>query len=144
MPPSPADPDAPDQLGLAAQAMLFGVLFGTAVIAAVSWGVRTLQAGRPVPATPDPASGVALLILAGELGGAFAGGAAAWLLMAPIDSIYRRGGLTMVTAFATLVVSLIGIPVDIWLGRSGLLALSGFCALGCLWLSRRLRRRAGA
>jgi hypothetical protein len=61
--------------------------------------------------------------------------------MAPIRSYYRRGGLAIVAGFATVALALIStVPIDHFVGRSGLLALSGACALLCLglaWLARR-------
>ncbi|MGH7701821.1 MAG: hypothetical protein ACREMO_01915, partial [Gemmatimonadales bacterium] len=61
---------------------------------------------------------------------------AAWTLMAPITSYFRRGALAILSGFATLVVSLVAVPVDRFLGRPGLAALAGGCALGCFLLSR--------
>ena len=133
----PGDPDAPseDFLGLAVASVLFGILIGAGVIAAALWAVRTLQIEAPAPA-PGELGGAGLLLLGGTMGGLVLGAGAAWTLMAPITSYFRRGGLAILTGFATLVVSLVAVPVDRFLGRPGLAALAGGCALGCLLLSR--------
>jgi hypothetical protein len=135
----PGDPDAPqhDYLGLAVASVAFGILLGTGVITAALWGVRMLQAGTAATATPDPAGPAAILLLAGTLGGVGAGAAAAWTLMWPVGSLYRRGGLAMVSGFASLVFALIAMPLDGLFGRAGLLGYAGLCALGCLLIARR-------
>ena len=132
----PGDPNAPreDFLGLAVASVVFGILIGAGVIAAALWGVRTLQLDAP-PA-PGELGGAGVLLLGGTMGGLVLGAGAAWTLMAPITSYFRRGGLAILTGFATLVVSLIAVPVDRFLGRPGLAALAGGCALWCLLLSR--------
>jgi hypothetical protein len=124
---------------LAIRSVVLGVLFGTAVIALALWGVRTLQLSSP-PEPPQLGSAPGMLLVAGTFGGLLAGGAVAWSLMAPIGSLYRRGALSMVSGFGTLVVSLLTIPLDRSLGRAGLLLLALACAAGCLWLGLRARR----
>jgi hypothetical protein len=134
---------APDAEGdlviLAIRSVVLGILIGTALIALVLWGVRTLQLSSP-PETPQLGSAPGMLLLAGTFGGLFIAGAVAWSLMAPIDSYYRRGALAMVSGFGTLVVSLLTIPLDGALGRTGLMLLALACAAGSLWLGLRARR----
>ncbi|HUL70371.1 MAG TPA: hypothetical protein VLT17_09090 [Gemmatimonadales bacterium] len=124
---------------LAIRSVALGMLIGSAVIALVLWGVRTLQLSSP-PESPQLGSAPGVLLVAGTFGGLFMGGAVAFRLMAPIGSLYRRGALAMVSGFGTLVVSLVTIPLDRALGRTGLLFQALACALGCLWLARRARR----
>jgi hypothetical protein len=128
-----------DLVVLAIRSVALGVLFGTAVVALTLWGVRTLQLSSP-PEPPQLGSAPGMLLVAGTFGGLLAGGAVAWSLMAPIGSLYRRGALSMVSGFGTLVVSLLAIPLDRSLGRAGLLLLALACAAGCLWLGLRARR----
>jgi hypothetical protein len=124
---------------LAIRSVALGMLIGSAVIALALWGVRTLQLSSP-PESPQLGSAPGVLLVAGTFGGLFMGGAVAFRLMAPIGSLYRRGALAMVSGFGTLVVSLVTIPLDRALGRTGLLLQALACALGCLWLARRARR----
>jgi hypothetical protein len=64
----------------------------------------------------------------------------AWALLGPIDSTYRRGGLALVCAFATVILMLICIPVHQLTGRSGLLVLLGLSAATAILQGRRARR----
>jgi hypothetical protein len=65
---------------------------------------------------------------------------ASWRLLEPVASTYRRGGLSIVSAFATVLLMLICIPVNQLLGRSGLLGLLGLCAITAVMLARQARR----
>lgn len=135
------EPGTPDQLGLALQATASGTLFGLAAVAATMWLVRTLQASGAAPLTPTPADPIATLVLVGWIGGAAAGAAAAWLVMRPIPSAYRRGGLSMVAGFATLLLAFVTAPVDSLFGRWGLLGLAAAAAAAGLAMARRARQK---
>jgi hypothetical protein len=73
--------------------------------------------------------------LLGILGAAFA----TWRLLAPIGSVYRRGGLSIVSAFATVLLMLVCIPVNQVFGRNGLLMLLAASAALAIILSRLAR-----
>lgn len=140
--PNPLGPDAPerDYVPLAFNAMAFAILLGTGTIAVVLWGVRSLQAGSAPTETPSLGSPAAVLLLGGTLAGIMAAATTTWRLLAPVGSTYRQGGLAMVTAFATLVVSLVAAPVDMAAGRWGLLGLAAGCALLCRFFWGRVVR----
>ncbi len=142
MTPSPLDDSPPvSQVGLALQSLLFSVLFGTGLIALGLWGVRTLQLGGPAQRPEGELGTGGVLLFVVTLAGPVLAALAAYALMAPIKSYYRRGGLSIVAGFATVALSLISTaPIDHAVGRSGLLALSAGCGLCCLvlaWLARR-------
>lgn len=137
------EPDDVATLGLAFRGLAFGVLLGTAVIAMALWLVRTLQLAAPPATLPNTAGPQAMILLAGTLAGVLAGGTAAWFLLRPVDSLYRRAAFSMVAGFATLVAALVSMPLDRAFGRTGLLALAGLAVLGCLWLSRSARPAPG-
>ncbi|GEM_PF-2689226 len=80
------------------------------------------------------------LIAAGTLAGLMLAGFVAWRLLEPVTSAYRRGGLAMVAAFATVVLMLICTAVFEFFGRSGLLALLGLSALTCSLLAFQAHR----
>jgi hypothetical protein len=80
------------------------------------------------------------LIAAGTLTGLMLAGFIAWQLLEPVTSVYRRGGLAMVAAFATVVLMLICTAVFEFFGRTGLLALLGFSALISSLLALQARR----
>ncbi len=67
----------------------------------------------------------------------------AWRLLAPVLSTYRRGGISLVTALATVLPMLLCMVANQLAGRAGLVAL----ALAALLLAVVLAgwaRRAGA
>jgi hypothetical protein len=77
------------------------------------------------------------LLVAGTLAGIFLAGYASWHLLAPVPSTYRRGGLAMVSGFATVLLMLICVPVHQLLGRAGLCLLLVLCAALAIVLGRR-------
>ena len=124
-------------IALALRGVLVGVMLGNGVLAAALWGVRTLQLGMGPNAAAEPRSAAGNLLLLGSLGGVAVSVAATWVMLAGIGSTYRRGAFALVAAFATIMFSLVSIPVDAALGRAGLLLLAGVWLLGALWFGRR-------
>jgi hypothetical protein len=129
-----------DPIRLTLLAMGSAIAFGLALVSATVIGVDLLRAGAP----SQPASGGAPLYLLffGTLAGLCAAGAVAWRLLAPILSTYRRGGLSLASAFATVVVMLLCIPVHQIAGRAGLIGLGITALLVAFLLGRRARRTA--
>jgi hypothetical protein len=127
-----------DPIGLAAAAVSAGVSAGLALISATVASVGLVRS----PAAGDgPDLGAPfVLLLAGTLGGLLLAGGTAWGLLAPVGSAYRRGGLAMVCAFATVVLMLVTMPLNHSLGRPGLLGLAVVAAAASLLLARRARR----
>ena len=80
------------------------------------------------------------LLIGGTLGGIVLAAYSAWHLLEPVGSTYRRGALSIVAAFATILVMLICMPVHQLFGRTGLLALLATCGVAGLFLARRARR----
>jgi hypothetical protein len=80
------------------------------------------------------------LLVGGTLLGVLLAAYAAWRLLAPVDSLYRRGGLSIVCAFGTILLMLICIPVHQLLGSAGLLGLLGLSAIAALVLARQAAR----
>jgi predicted Co/Zn/Cd cation transporter (cation efflux family) len=144
MSPSPLD-DSPSvsQVGLALSSLAFAVVFGTALMALGLWGVLTIQLTRPTAAGTFGPAGMLLVVV--TIGGPLVASLAAYALMAPIRSYYRRGGLAIVAGFATVALTLITtMPLNNFAGRSGLLGLAGAGALLCLVMSWLARRSAAA
>jgi hypothetical protein len=129
-----------DPIPLAATALGAGLSAGLAVVGAT---VAALDAVRPPPGSAEPALGAPLYLLAaGTLGGLVLAGVVAWRLLAPLDSTYRRGGLALVSAFATVPIMQLYQPLDAAFGTPALLAAAALAA-GAAWLlSRRARRIA--
>ena len=131
-----------DPVALAATAVAAGLSSGMALVGVTVAALATL---RPPAGTADPATGVPLLLLAvGTLGGLVLAGVVVWRLLAPLDSTYRRGGLAIVSAFATVVLMQLYRVLDAALGTPALLAAAGLSGAVALLLFRRARRMASA
>lgn len=124
--PHPLGPEAPteDHAGLALGTLPVAIALGTAVAALATFTVRTLQANAPPAESLDLAGPQALVLLLGTLAAMLAAAVTTWRLMAPARSPFRQGALAIVSAFATLVVSLVTMPIDRAFGRPGLLGLA--------------------
>lgn len=126
-----------DPLGLAAGAVGSAVASGLAVVAATTLAVDAL---RPAAGSAPDLGAPFQLLLWGTLAGIALAAVVAWRLLSPLGSAYRRGGLSLVSAFATVIAMLVCIPVNQTLGRVG---LAGLVALS-LTLSALLAKRARA
>jgi hypothetical protein len=111
-----------DPVRLALLAMGSGMSFG---LAAVSLTVIGVDLARPRTPPPTLAAGPAFYLLVfGTLGSLMLAGAVAWHLLAPIPSTYRRGGLSLVTGFATVLPMLLCMAANQLAGRAGLTVLA--------------------
>lgn len=80
------------------------------------------------------------LLVGGTLAGVLLAAYSAWRLLAPVGSTYRKGALSIVSAFATVLFMLICMPVNQLFGRTGLFVLLASCGGAALILARRTRR----
>jgi hypothetical protein len=117
-------------------AVCLGLLVITATVIAVN-GLRPRDSGTDLDAA-------FYLLVGGTLAGVLLAAYAAWRLLAPLQSTYRRGGLSIVSAFATILLMMICIPVDHQFGPAGLLVLLGVTAVAALALIQRAKRRGTA
>jgi hypothetical protein len=116
-----------------------GMSAGLLVISATVLGVDALRTdGGPANLNLS-----FYLLAGGTLSGILLAAYAAWQLLEPVDSTYSRGGLSIVSAFATTVLMLICIPIHQLLGRTGLLILLGLSGVATLALARQARRLGG-
>ena len=129
-----------DPIRLALRAMGAGVAFGVAVISVTALGVDLLK--RPASDTPDLGAPLYLLFF-GTLAGLVLAGVVAWRLLSPVHSTYRRGGLSVVSALATVLPMWLCAAANQMAGRAGLAGL-GAAALALSLLLARGARRAGA
>jgi hypothetical protein len=129
-----------DPVSLAAVALSAGLSAGLALVGAT---VAALAALRPPAGTSEPALGAPLYILLfGTVGGLVLAGVVAWRLLSPLQSTYRRGGLALVSAFATVAVMQIYRPLDAAFGFPALLVAAAIAAALAWMLARRARRMA--
>ena len=123
-----------DPIPLALCAVGSAVAAGLAVVSATTLGVDALRpAGGGAPDLGLPFQ----LLLWGTLTGLALAAGVAWRLLSPLGSAYRRGGLALVSAFATVIVMLICIPINQLLGRAGLGGLIGLSIVVSALLARR-------
>ena len=127
---------APGPVAFVLMVLGSAVSLGLLVISGTVFLVDALRQGNQ-PASLDLSF---YLLVGGTLGGIVGASYAAWRLLAPIGSVYRRGGLSIVSAFATVVLMLVCIPVNQLFGRGGLLLLLATSAALTLLLSRQARR----
>jgi hypothetical protein len=129
-----------DPVSLAAVALSAGLSAGLALVGAT---VAALAALRPPAGTTEPTLGAPLYILLfGTVGGLVLAGVVAWRLLSPLQSTYRRGGLALVSAFATVAVMQIYRPLDAAFGFPALLVAAAIAAALAWMLARRARRMA--
>jgi hypothetical protein len=129
-----------DPVSLVATALGAGLSAGLALVGAT---VAATAALRPPTGTTEPALGAPLYMLFfGTLGGLVVAGAVVWWLLRPLESTYRRGGLALVSAFATVVLMQIYRPLDAAFGVPALLAAAVVASALALLLARRARRMA--
>jgi hypothetical protein len=122
-------------IGFVALVETSAVSLGLVIITATVLLVDTIRSHAGSTLTP-----ALYLLFAGTLAGILVAGATAWWLLGPITSTYRRGGLAMVSGFATVLLMLICIPIHQLLGRTGLLGLLSICLLAAILLGRQARR----
>lgn len=109
---------------------------GLLVITGTVFVVDTLRQGNQ----PGNLDLLFYLLVGGTLAGILGAAYAAWRLLAPVGSVYRRGGLSIVSAFATVLLMLVCIPVNQLFGRTGLLLLLATSAALAVMLLRQARR----
>ncbi len=109
---------------------------GLVVVTATVLLVDALRGG----AHPENLTLRLYLLFGGTLAGILIAAGTAWQLLGPISSHYRRGGLAMVSGFATVLLMLVCIPINQLSGRAGLLILLASSCITAVLLARRARR----
>ncbi len=133
-PPSPRD----STVRFVAAAAGCAISIGLVVITATVLAVDELRGNGSAPSLDRSF----YILVGGTLLGILLAASAAWQLLAPIESVYRRGGLSIVCAFGTVLLMLICIPIHQILGQVGLIALLALAAVSALILGRGVRRMA--
>ena len=136
--PPPISIEDEDRVGLAFLAMAIAIAIGIGLITVAVWVVSTLLADAPASDTPVVDGPAFYVLVVGTLSGIVAAGLITWTLLSPLRSTYRRGGLSLVSAFATAGGMLVTMPINQIAGRAGLVGLVVLCAAVAWLLSRRL------
>jgi len=117
------------------------IALGTAVVSLALYGVQAILAGAPAAGEPATGGPAPLILLSGTLGALILSAAVAWNRLRPVDSYYRRGGLTLVSAFGTFVMAVLATPLYHFLGAGALLALAASAGAAGLFLLRGVSDR---
>jgi hypothetical protein len=96
-----------------------GAFLGAALACVTALGFDMLG-----PRTPHPGAGHVVLLVLGMVGGPLLGALTTFLLLEPLASPYRRGGLAIVSGFAAFVAMFAGMPVHQAFGQAGLAAFA--------------------
>jgi hypothetical protein len=126
-----------DLIGLAFRSVGFAIAAGSALVALTLWGVQRLLAGAPASAVPVVNGPAPMLLLLGTVAALCLSGGLAWRRLAPIESFYRRGGLSILSAFGTFLVAVLAAPLHHFTGATGLLALALVAGATAAVLGRR-------
>lgn len=91
----------------------------------------------------DPSAAYVNILLYGIPAGLAMAGVTGWMLMRPIDSLFRRGGLAVVGALAgTVLAMMLTFTAHAALGSGALLGLAVLAGVTALRLGGRARRSA--
>jgi hypothetical protein len=126
-----------DLIGLAFRSVGFAIAAGSALAALTLWGVQRLLAGAPASAVPVVSGPAPILLLLGTVAALCLSGGLAWRRLAPIESFYRRGGLSILSAFGTFLVAVLAAPLHHFTGATGLLSLALVAGATAAVLGRR-------
>ena len=119
-------------------ALAGAIAVGLVVVTATVLLVDLLKSGAPT----NNLTLRLYLLFGGTVGGILAAAGAAWRLLQPIPSLYRRGGLAIVSGFATVLLMLVCIPIHQMFGSAGLLVTMGLSGIAAALLAVRIRRLA--
>jgi hypothetical protein len=126
-----------DLIGLAIRSVALAIAAGTALVALTLWGVQRLLAGASASDLPVVSGPAPTLLLLGTVGALCLSGGLAWYRLAPIESYYRRGGLSILSAFGTFLVAVLAAPLHYFAGTVGLLGLALAAGAAAVALGRR-------
>ena len=113
-----------DLVGWAIRSVVFAIATGTALVALTLWGVQRLLAGAPPSELPTVSGPAPILLLLGTMGALCLSAGLAWRRLAPVDSYFRRGGLSILSAFGTFLMAVLAAPLHHFAGATGLMALA--------------------
>jgi hypothetical protein len=133
----PLDPSV-DLVRVATRGVTVALLRGIGCSALVLALVRMLLA-RAAPSDIPDTGAVFFVLVLGVLGAMLLAAATAWHRLAPITSGYRRGGLSLVSAFGTFLGALVATPIHYFFGQPGLIGVGLVCVAASLVLGRSRR-----
>jgi hypothetical protein len=131
---------ARDLVPLAVSTIGLAIMLGTAIMTLFLLLNRSMVQDLPVTpeARPDVYQPAATMLMLGVMSTLLVPMIVAWILLAPIAVTYRRFGFSMVSGLGALVVSILAVPANEFLGFQGLVLLLVLSLLACLLLGRRV------
>lgn len=139
--PQPLNPSITrDLVPLAVSTIGLAIMLGTAIMTVFLLFNRSMVKDLPVTpdARPDVYQPAATMLLVGVMCTLIIPMVTAWGLLGPVEVSYRRFGFAMVSGLGALVVSILAVPANEFLGIRGLGALLALALLACLFLGRRV------
>jgi hypothetical protein len=135
-----------DLVPLAVSTIGLAIMLGPAIMTVFLLLNRSMVQELPVTpdARPDVNQPAATLLLAGVLCTLIIPMVTAWSLLSPVDVSYRRFGFSMVSGLGAIVVSVLAVPANEFMGSRGLVALLVLSLLACLLLGRRVHAERSA
>lgn len=129
-----------DLVPLAVSTVGLAIMLGTVIMTVFLLLNRSMVQDLPVTpdARPDVNQPAATMLLVGVMCTLIVPMIIAWVLLAPIDAAYRRFGFSMVSGLGALVVSILAVPANEFLGIRGLAGLLALSLLACLLLGKRV------
>ena len=129
-----------DLVPLAVSTIGLAIMLGTAIMTVFLLFNRSMVQDLPVTpdARPDAYQPAATMLLVGVMCTLIIPMVTAWGLLRPIEVSYRRFGFAMVSGLGALVVSILAVPANEFLGIRGLVALLALALLSCLFLGKRV------
>jgi hypothetical protein len=141
---NPVTPISPlnerDLVPLAISTIGMAIMLGTAIMTVFLLLNRSMIRELPVTpeARPDVNQPAATMLMAGVLSTLIVPMITAWGLLSPIEATYRRFGFAMVSGLGAIVVSILAVPANEFLGTRGLAGLLVLSLVACLVLARRV------
>lgn len=139
--PQSLNPSTPrDLVPLAVSTIGLAIMLGTAIMTVFLLLNRSMIHDLPVTADarPDINQPAANLLLVGVFCTLIVPMVMAWALLSPVDAAYRRFGFAMVSGLGALVMSILAVPANEFLGMRGLGGLLALSLIACLLLGRRV------
>ena len=115
-------------------------MLGTAIMTVFLLVNRSMVQDLPVTpeARPDVYQPAATILLVGVMSTLIIPMITAWGLLAPIEVSYRRFGFAMVSGLGALMVSILAVPANEFMGIRGLVVMLALSLLACLLLGKRV------
>lgn len=129
-----------DLVPLAVSTIGLAIMLGTAIMTVFLLVNRSMVQDLPVTpeARPDVYQPAATILLVGVMSTLIIPMITAWGLLAPIEVSYRRFGFAMVSGLGALMVSILAVPANEFMGIRGLVVMLALSLLACLLLGKRV------